>query len=49
MYENLAEAYEAAGNKELAIKNYQRTLQLAPDNKKAKDHLKKLLSSPSIK
>lgn len=49
MYENLAEAYEAAGNKELAIKNYQRSLQLSPDNKKAEDHLKKLLASPSIK
>lgn len=43
MYENLAEAYEAAGNKELAIKNYQRSLLLGPDNKKAEDHLKKLL------
>ncbi|NII26545.1 tetratricopeptide repeat protein [Pseudoflavitalea sp. X16] len=47
MYENLAEAYEAAGNKELAIKNYQRSLQLSPDNKKAEDHLKKLLPAPS--
>ena len=43
MYENLAAAYEAAENKELAIKNYQRSLQLGPDNKKAEDHLKKLL------
>ncbi|HEX6429935.1 MAG TPA: alpha/beta fold hydrolase [Niastella sp.] len=49
MYENLAEAYEAAGNKELAIKNYQRCLQLVPNNKKVEEHLKKLLPFPSIK
>jgi tetratricopeptide (TPR) repeat protein len=47
MYENLAEVYEAAGNKELAIKNYQRSLQLSPGNTNAGDHLKKLLPSPS--
>jgi len=48
-YESLAEGYEAAGNKELAIKNYERSLQLSPGNKDAGDHLKKLVTSPSTK
>ena len=42
-YESLAEAYEAAGNKELAIKNYKRSLELSPGNTDAEEHLKKLL------
>ena len=48
-YESLAEAYEAAGNKALAIKNYERSLQLSPGNTSAEVHLKKLLPTPSIK
>jgi len=42
-FENLAQAYESAGNKELAIENYKHSLQLNPGNTNAKDHLKKLL------
>lgn len=42
-YADLAEAYEAAGNKKLAIENYKLSLQLDPGNKNAEDRLKKLL------
>jgi tetratricopeptide (TPR) repeat protein len=42
-YIDLAEAYEAAGNKKLAIENYKLSLQLDPGNKNAEDRLKKLL------
>jgi pimeloyl-ACP methyl ester carboxylesterase len=49
VYQSLAEAYEAAGDKELAIKNYKLLLELSPDNTDAADHLKKLLSPPSTK
>ena len=35
VYESLAEGYETAGNKELAIKNYKRSLELSPVNKDA--------------
>ncbi len=49
VYESLAKAYEAAGDKELAIKNYKRSLEISPGNRDAEEHLKKLLSPPSIK
>jgi len=42
----LAEAYEAIGQKELAISNYKYSLKLNPGNKNAEEHLKKL-SSPN--
>jgi tetratricopeptide (TPR) repeat protein len=42
-YGTLASAYEAADNKELAIKNYKQALQLDPGDTNARDHLKKLV------
>ena len=41
-YDSLAEAYMVNGDKELAIKNYKRSLELNPDNKNALEMLKKL-------
>ncbi|GAI73121.1 unnamed protein product, partial [marine sediment metagenome] len=42
-YDSLGEAYMKAGNKELAIKNYEKSLELDLDNKNAVEMLKKLL------
>jgi Tfp pilus assembly protein PilF len=41
-YDSLAEAYEINGDRELAIKNYKRSLELNPKNTNAVDHLKTL-------
>ena len=41
-YDSLAEAYAKAGNKQLAIENYKRSLELDPKNQGAVDHLKEL-------
>lgn len=41
-YDSLAEAYETAGDKANAIKNYKRSLELDPKNSNAVEHLKKL-------
>ena len=41
-YDSLAEAYMNAGEDELAIKNYQKSLELDPNNDNAKEMLKKL-------
>jgi len=41
-YDSLAEAYAAVGKKELAIENYEKSLQLDPKNEHAKEELKKL-------
>jgi tetratricopeptide (TPR) repeat protein len=41
-YDSLAEAYQINGDKELAIKNYKRTLELNPKNANAVEHLKGL-------
>ena len=41
-YDSLGEAYMKAGDKELAIKNYEKALQLDPKNKNAEEMLKKL-------
>jgi pimeloyl-ACP methyl ester carboxylesterase len=46
VYESLAEAYEAAGNMELAIKNYKKSLQLDPNNMNAERRIKNLLPPP---
>jgi CubicO group peptidase (beta-lactamase class C family) len=42
VYDSVAEAYEANGNRELAIKNYKRSLELDPNNRNAVQHLKQL-------
>jgi C-terminal processing protease CtpA/Prc len=41
-YDSLGEAYMTAGNKELAIENYEKSLQLDPNSQSAKSALKKL-------
>ena len=38
-YDSLGEAYMAAGKKELAIKNYRKSLELNPENENAKTKL----------
>lgn len=42
VYDSVAEAFEANGERELAIKNYKRSLELDPGNKNAVRHLKQL-------
>lgn len=42
VWDSLGEAYMLAGNKELAIKNYKKSLELNPNNSNAVDQLKKL-------
>jgi dienelactone hydrolase len=41
-YDSLAGAYQNVGNKELAIKNYEKSLELNPQNTNASEQLKKL-------
>jgi tetratricopeptide (TPR) repeat protein len=41
-YDSLGEAYMKQGEKELAIENYQKSLELNPSNENGKDMLKKL-------
>lgn len=41
-YDSLGEAYAKAGNKELAIENYKKSIELNPDNEIGKEMLKKL-------
>jgi CubicO group peptidase (beta-lactamase class C family) len=41
-YDSRGEAYAKVGKKDLAIQNYEKSLQLNPDNKNAVDRLKKL-------
>ena len=41
-YDSLAELYAELGEKQLAIKNYEQSLKLAPQNKNAEQQLKKL-------
>ena len=41
-YDSLGEAYAVDGNKELAIKNYQHSLELDPQNANGAERLKKL-------
>jgi tetratricopeptide (TPR) repeat protein len=41
-FDSLGEAYMAAGNKKLAIENYEKSLKLDADNKNAEEMLKKL-------
>jgi CubicO group peptidase (beta-lactamase class C family) len=42
VYDSVAEAYEANGERELAIRNYKRSLELDPGNTNAVQHLKQL-------
>jgi cytochrome c-type biogenesis protein CcmH/NrfG len=42
VYDSLGEAYMLNGNKELAVKNYQRSVELSPQNTNAAEILKKL-------
>jgi len=42
VYDSLGEAYMTAQNKELAIKNYEKALELDPETQTAIDALKKL-------
>lgn len=42
VYDSLAEAYLADGNKKMAIENYKKSLQLNPQNSNAAEQLKKL-------
>ena len=42
VYDSVAEAYAVDGNRELAITNYKRSLELDPQNTNAAQQLKKL-------
>jgi CubicO group peptidase (beta-lactamase class C family)/predicted transcriptional regulator YdeE len=42
VYDSLGEAYEKMGQKDLAIQNYEKSVQLNPKNDNGKEHLKKL-------
>lgn len=42
VYDSVAEAYEANGERQLAIKNYRRSLELDPGNRNATQRLKRL-------
>lgn len=42
VYDSVAEAYEANGERQLAVKNYRRSLELDPGNRNAAQHLKRL-------
>ena len=42
VYDSLGEAYMEAGNKELAITNYTRSVEMDPNNENGKEMLKKL-------
>jgi len=48
-YESLAEAYMKAGQKQLAIDNYKKSLELNPVNDDAKEKLKVLETEPAAK
>jgi tetratricopeptide (TPR) repeat protein len=41
VYDSLAEAYMVNGDKELAVKNYEKSLELNPKNSSAAEKLKK--------
>ena len=45
-YDSLAEAYAAHGDRELAIENYRKSLELNPQNQNAKERLRALLGEP---
>ncbi len=41
-YDSLGDAYKVKGNKEMAIINYRKSLEMNPDNEKAKRSIKEL-------
>lgn len=43
-FDSLGEIYEELGDTQLAIKNYEQSLKLDPQNKNADQHIKKLRS-----
>jgi tetratricopeptide (TPR) repeat protein len=45
-YDSLGEAYMKAGQKQLAIDNYKKSLELNPENDNAKEKLKALETAP---
>jgi cytochrome c-type biogenesis protein CcmH/NrfG len=45
VYDSLGEAYMMGGQKESAIQNYEKSLELNPKNDNAKERLKKLKGS----
>jgi tetratricopeptide (TPR) repeat protein len=47
-YDSLGEAYMTAGNKELAIKNYKKSIELNPQNTNGADMLKRLEAAPAV-
>ena len=46
VYDSLAEAYMLSGNKEMAIKFYEKSIELNPDNRGAIETIKKLKGNP---
>lgn len=46
VYDSLGEAYLKAGQKDLAVVNYRKSLELSPDNQNARDVLKRLEAPP---
>jgi tetratricopeptide (TPR) repeat protein len=46
-YDSVGEAYMTAGNKELAIKNYKKSIELNPQNANGADMLKRLEAPPA--
>ena len=46
VYDSLAEGYMLSGNKEMAIKYYERSIELNPNNKSAVEAVKKLKGNP---
>jgi cytochrome c-type biogenesis protein CcmH/NrfG len=47
VYDSLGEAYMNAGEKQLAIDNYKKSLELNPENDNAKEKLKVLQTPPA--
>jgi cytochrome c-type biogenesis protein CcmH/NrfG len=48
-YDSLGEAYTKAGQKQLAIDSYKKSLELNPANDNAKEKLKMLETAPAAK
>jgi tetratricopeptide (TPR) repeat protein len=46
VYDSLAEAYTRSGNREMAIKFYEKSIELNPNNRDAIEALKKLKGNP---